>query len=110
MKPDGMELLGERLLVKRYHKPDKVGTIIIPDAYREDGTGTLWEFVKAAPKALRRLSLRSIPPGSILKVRFGHVVDSGVLDSDDLKELFFINAEDVSSIMFNTWNTPSKEA
>jgi hypothetical protein len=90
------------LLVKRYAKPEKVGSLYLPDEWRDDRSGMLWEFVKAGREVFRTLGIK-IPLGSIIKTRPGKVVDSGLLDEIDNKQLFFLKAEDCSQILPNTW-------
>ena len=46
IEPESLRLRWDLLLVRRYKKPPKVGSIYLPDFYRVDGTFTLWEFVK----------------------------------------------------------------
>ena len=37
------------MLVRRYERPEKVGNIFLPKAYRTDLSGILWEFVRGHP-------------------------------------------------------------
>jgi len=41
---------GDRMLVRPYTKPNRYGSIILPDPTLEDRSGTLWEFIKGGPK------------------------------------------------------------
>ncbi len=43
--PKTLQLLGSRILVKLYERPDKIGSILLPDKYRRDLSWTLWELV-----------------------------------------------------------------
>jgi co-chaperonin GroES (HSP10) len=43
--------LGERILVKRYEKPEQIRGIWLSDDARIDGTLSLWEVVRATEKA-----------------------------------------------------------
>ncbi len=45
--PSTMKILGARLMVRRYERPEMHGSIVIPDMARTDQSRTLWEFVKA---------------------------------------------------------------
>ena len=36
-----------KMIVRKYEKPEQARGLIIPDAFREDDTMSLWEFVKA---------------------------------------------------------------
>jgi len=47
--PDTMKILGDRLMVRRYERPEMHGSIIIPDTARTDQSRTLWEYVKRGP-------------------------------------------------------------
>jgi len=45
--PATMKILGARLLVRRYERPEMHGSIVIPESARTDLSQTLWEFIKA---------------------------------------------------------------
>ena len=51
INPDQWDLLGPSLLVKRYTKPEQIGSILLPSAsqYAYDSSWTLWEVVKSNP-------------------------------------------------------------
>lgn len=103
LEPARVEPVKGLLLVKRYVKPEKVFSLFLPSQSREDKTGTLWEFVKAAEDVFEELGME-IPLGSIIKARVGHAVDSGLYDPDDRRDMFFMKAEDVGQIIPNTWS------
>lgn len=44
-----MRLLHRNILVRRYVKPERLGSLILPEAYRGDRTQTLWEVEAAGP-------------------------------------------------------------
>ena len=90
-------------LVKRYEKPERVGHIFLPESAREDRSGMLWEFVKAGEDVFDEVGIE-IPFGSIIKTRPGKVVESGLTDPDDNKEMFFILVEDLWQILPNVWS------
>ncbi len=91
--------LGERLLVKVYVMPEtSVGGIIIPATVRTS-KWSHFEYVKGSAKALKRLGLRSLHTGAILRTRFHTPADSGFDDEADGQPLFFLNAEEVEQII-----------
>lgn len=47
LDPATMRILGKRLMVRRYERPEMVGSIVLPEMARTDQSSTLWEFVKA---------------------------------------------------------------
>ena len=47
MNPATMKVLGNRLLVRRYERPEIHGSLVIPEQARTDYSQTLWSFVKA---------------------------------------------------------------
>lgn len=60
--------LGERILVRRYEKPEKIGSIYLPDEARKDATQSLWEIVRASPEAESALGC-ALPADDILVTR-----------------------------------------
>ena len=47
---DSISPTKDRILVRPYQKPARYGEhIILPDPYRDDNSGTLWEFIKGGP-------------------------------------------------------------
>ena len=53
LDPATMKILGARLMVRRYERPEMHGSIVIPEMARTDQSRTLWEFVKAGEGAVR---------------------------------------------------------
>lgn len=89
---DKVRPLGHRILVRRYRKPEKVGSIILPDSVRDDFTLSLWEFVKAAPAALKFLGY-DLQPDDIIQTR----PMRGVFLGDDFHAL--IDAREVIGVI-----------
>lgn len=97
--PATLELLGERVLVKPYQLPaESPGGIIIPDPYRDDRAWHHYEFVKASPKALRRLGLQEIHVGAIIRTRFKAPADTGYDDPADGQRLLILLAEEIEQV------------
>ena len=61
-----LRILGKRLMVRRYERPEMHGSIIIPDMARTDRSQTLWEFVKAGSGVDLDMELQE---GDILRTR-----------------------------------------
>lgn len=40
-------LLGDKVLVRPYRRPERIGSIIVPETARDNSTLTAWEFVRA---------------------------------------------------------------
>ncbi len=76
-----LRILGDRVMVRRYERPEMHGSIIIPETARTDMSQTLWEFVKVGIGVnLGKKRGRSVPldmkarPGDILRTR----VETGI--------------------------------
>jgi hypothetical protein len=107
LSPEGVQPRKDLVLVKRYDKPEKVGHLFLPDSAREDQSGLLWEFVKAGKEVSKEVGME-IPFGSIIKTRPGKAVDSGLVDPEDNKVMFFLHWEDLNQILPNTWDQPKE--
>lgn len=46
-----MRLLHQLLLVRKYEKPEKIGSILLNPAWRQDNSRSLWEVVQSSPEA-----------------------------------------------------------
>lgn len=81
-----------KILVRPYEKPDRFGEhIILPDPYRQDMSGTLWEFIKGGPKYAEVLGVE-LEEGDIIQTRRPM---SGIHLTDDL---WMITAEMVQVV------------
>ena len=81
---------GDRIIVRRYTLPEMVGSLYLPDAYRADMTGTLWEFVRGGPDVAMDLGLE-LEEGDIIQTG----EDAGVWVGD---ELWFIRTDQIESV------------
>lgn len=63
-----LRLIGKKVLVKRYEKPEQVKGIFIPDPYRVDDTHSIYEWVKGSPEAVEWLGTEP-QEGDILVTR-----------------------------------------
>ena len=106
--PDRIETLKAEVIVKKYFKPEKVGSLFIPEQSRPDKTGTVWEVVKSNDKADLEAG-EKISKEDIVKVRWGHVTSLGVEDPEDSKGLYLIKVSDIFHRIKNTWDTPTEE-
>lgn len=46
---DSIEPYGSRILVRKYRKPEKIGSILLNPAWLVDNSRALWEVIKVAP-------------------------------------------------------------
>ena len=58
INPKTLKLLGARALVKLYERPDKYGSILLPDKFKRDQTWTLWELVQATDAFEQELGVK----------------------------------------------------
>ena len=102
-----MKLRHDLLLCKRYQKPERFGSIILPDFYRVDGTFTLWEFQEAGTwkpgdRAIKEwreyLPVEGLPVGTILRTRpFVGILVPGST-RDEYFGLWMVPAKDVDYV------------
>lgn len=90
--------LGERILVRRYEKPEKIGSIILPDEVRADNTMSLWEVVEASAKAKELLGV-DLEEDDILQTRPWRGTFLNELEPGDGPRYAFINASEVINII-----------
>jgi len=105
-----MRLRHDLLLCKRYQKPEQVGSIILPDHYRVDGTFTLWEFQEAGSwkpgnpdirEWREYLPVDDLPKDTILRTRpFTGIFVPGS-DRDEYYGLWMVPAKEVDYV--ETW-------
>jgi len=96
--PSAFRILGERLLVKAYVRPQQYGSILLPDSHAKDTTGTIWEVVKLSAKAEQRLGVQ-LREGELVKSRPLWPPSSGYDDERDGRAMFFLEAEQVSGVI-----------
>ena len=98
--PDEIEPYGSRLLVKKYTKPDKIGSIYVNPAWKQDNSRALWELVKMSPGAEKYLGLK-MPVGSIIITLPNRGVHFPTLGEDF--EYYFLFAEEVVKWIQKDW-------
>ena len=101
--PDRIQPMKSEVIVKKYTKPKKVGSIWLPDQVIEDKTGTVWEVVRSNEKADLEVGA-TMNVGDILRVRWGHATDLGCEDPADERALYLIPAADIQAVRMNTWS------
>lgn len=91
--------IGDRLLVRRYTKPETIRGIIVPEKFRTDTTLTLWEVVAVAPKALAQLGDDALAADEIVITpgRRGMFVNELLPTFDP--DYAFIRARDISKVI-----------
>lgn len=95
LKATDITPLKTRILVKKYQRPEKIGSIFLSPAWLVDHSRALWEVVKASPKAEDYLGV-ALPPDTILVTlpnRGLHVI------LDEPEEHYFLFAEEVMKII-----------
>jgi hypothetical protein len=101
---DGIQ--GDRLFVVAYKKPEKAGTIFIPESERVDTSWVFWEVLKGS----RLWNLRSgydydngeeIQEGDIIYTFGGHTgVDTGqYLSEDDRRDVRAFSSEETLMVI-----------
>lgn len=91
-----MRLLHQLLIARKYERPDKIGSIYINPAWRQDNSRSLWEAVTSSPEANAALQTE-IEPDWILVTP----PRSGVfLDFDEAgRELYVLHADTVLRVI-----------
>jgi len=107
ISPDQLTIPKGEVIVKKYVRPEKVGSLYLPETSLEDTTGTLWEVVKSNEKADKAYGA-PLYPGDILKVRWGHVTSLGTEDPADGRPMYIIDPEHIPVRIVNTWD-PQQE-
>lgn len=101
MKATDIRLLGSKILVRRYEKPELYNdAIVIPDQYRKDLSGTLWEYIKGGPQAADVLGM-NVGEGEILRTPPWPAVHIGddlwVMEAGAVAEIMLWKGEDDES-------------
>lgn len=66
INPQTLKLLGARALVRLYERPNKFGSILLPDKFKRDQTWTLWELVRCTAEFEHELGMK-LEPDDILQ-------------------------------------------
>lgn len=99
-----LRLLHQLLLVRKYEKPERVGSILLNPAWRTDNSRSLWEVVQSSPEADAELRTPISPDWIVVTPpRSGVFVDYDALG----RELYVIHAESVVRII--PWTEEGKE-
>ena len=71
INPNDWQLLGPSVLVRRYEKPERIGSILTPveSRYRFDASWTLWEVVKSCEMADEILGLKLLADDILTTLR-----------------------------------------
>ena len=86
--------------MKPYQMPKTTdGGLIIPDTVCLNRSWLHFEYVNGSEAALKRLGLRRLHPGAILRTRLKMPADSGFDDEVDGQPLMFLSAEEVEQIV-----------
>lgn len=94
--PETLRPLGDNILVRRYRRPENYRGIILPEAFLDDATGSLWEVVgPMGPKAEPILGIRP-SVDDLIKTPPMRGVHIGA-DKDGV-EHFIIRATEVASV------------
>ena len=94
-----VEPYGYRMLVRKYKKPEKIGSIWINPAWQVDNSRALWEVVKTSKMANEWLGLE-IEPDWILVTLPNRGTYSYL---DDKDEIYYLDAREVVKWIPKTW-------
>ena len=95
LKAADVEPYKTRILVRKYSKPERVGSILLNPAWLVDNSRALWEVVKASKKAEEYLGL-PLPPDTILVT----LPNRGLFQNlDEKEEHYFLFAEEVVKVI-----------
>ena len=70
------------MLVRRYERPEKVGSIFLPKAYRTDLSGILWEFIRGGSDYTDEIGIE-LTEGDILQA-------ASTMAATDIGQGFFL--------------------
>ena len=88
------------LLVTRYERPEESpGGIIIPESYREDRSGWLWEVVAVGPGTLSKKGIRKpcdSKPGDIVYSEHPYAAQDLQMKDDNGRDLYLVNEQQVA--------------
>lgn len=91
--------LGTRMLVRKYVRPERIGSLYVPPSFDVDNSRSLWEVVKSTEKANKYLGV-GLQEGDLLVT----LPNRGVyVEVDDAAEHYFLFAEEVVKYIPKTW-------
>ena len=86
------------VLVKRYEKPERYGSLFIPHSFAEDATWSLWEVVRVGSEVANLAGIE-VAVDDVLSTR---ALTSGVpipyYDIRDNRDLFFLGVGEIQKI------------
>lgn len=90
-----MRLRGPKILVRRYVKPERIGSIFVPEPWRTEGSRSLWEVVESTSAADSLLKISLLPNWILVTAR-----NSGVfLERRDGVDIFILAATSVVRVI-----------
>ena len=94
-----IEPIGSRLLVRKYIKPEKIGSLYLNPAWLTDNSRALWEVVKISKKAEDYFGMK-VKKDSIVITLPNRGVHYPLWDKE---EHYFLFAEEVVKWIPKTW-------
>ena len=101
--PNNINPRKDLILCKRYEKPEKFGSIHIPDAFRKDNSFTLWEVIKVGTWGSK--NFESVQETLAIELEEDMIIRTGIMEAIQVsctdRELFLIPAKNV--IFIDDW-------
>lgn len=95
-----LEPLGTRILVRKYTKPEMIGSIHINPAWQVDNSRALWEVVKAPQAAKDYVGLDIQPDWILVTLPNRGLYVEGLWDA---AEHYLLFAEEIVKYIPKTW-------
>lgn len=95
---DSVRPIGERILVRRYEKPEQVRGIWLPEEARVDHTQSLWEVVRVSERAKEKLALE-LEPDDIIQTRPWRGIFLNESDAAEAPRYAIIEAKEVINVI-----------
>lgn len=92
--PTQLRPLGTRIIVRKYELPEKIGQIVVPEAWRKDRSLQVFEVVKTTSKANRALGIELTPDDIVETRRSWEMLAHPALPEDH----YFLDATDISGV------------
>jgi hypothetical protein len=106
LKPEQLKPLGRRIIVRKYTRPERVGSIWLNPAWRQDNSRSLWEPIAFSEKAMEWFRENLVFAHELEAVESGECIlvtapNRGVHISviDDPREHYFLMAEEVVKVI-----------
>ena len=94
-----MRWLHPFVLVRKYVKPEKIGSIFLNPAWRVDNSRSLWEVVETTEKATESLNYELEPAWILITPRNAGTVIDRREDSDGFYEVFLLWAKSIVKVI-----------